>query len=806
MVATLFKLDSTGSIRNAARAGVALAALMAAPAFAQNAEATAAVAVSPVADLQEAQAANPDDIIVVARRRAENILTVPLSVSAFSEQQLIKAGAYDLAGIQGAVPNLNIVQGRGSASSANITIRGIGQPDALQTFDPAVGVYVDGVYMSRIQGAMFSMFDVAQVEVLRGPQGTLYGKNTIGGAINIISRKPGNDLVVNGSLAYGSYNQWLGNIYASVPLVQDKLAVGVAGTYNKRDGIVTDPLTGNKYNDINTGTGRIIVRATPNEKLEILLSGDYTHQDSSLTLGQNTAPICQNALFLPPAQTNAACVPPQGFFGNKVIAPAAGPWKRQASTDFHNGEGQEMTSWGLSGTINAELNDTLTLVSITAYRELHPDYYIDIDATTTQTGNVGVFVDQNQFSQEFQLKLASDKFDGVFGLYYLNEKLSSNQIAYADDVFSLFGTVPVTFQRTVYDDQDLKSYAGYGQLTWKASDRFSLTGGLRYTHETKQYYRTTTTTSSLGALNGTFTFPDSLYTAPILAGFDLNNIDQKSWDRWTPMLTATFTPAPNQMFYLTASEGFKSGGFNGRANSANDVIQIVDNKLALAVTFEPETAWNFEGGYKGSFEGGRVTIAASAFYTDYSNFQARVGDTDSSGFGTLPVINAGKMELYGFELESTFRLIPNLVLTGSLGYLHAAYTEFEDTRANGCNPTGANITCTPAFAPPITARLAADYIIPVGADGKVGIGADVREVGKQWLSVDNRNGLMEPGYTLINAYVRYDAKSWYVMGQVKNATDTYYKTDAQEFSSVSNIQTAYWGDPRTFLGTVGFRF
>ena len=798
--------------RNTLLGSVALLALAAVPALAQTmTEQTAepSKSPSPIADLAEDQAANPDEIVVIARRRAENILDVPISVSAFSEQQLINSGAYDLSGIQGAVPNLNIVQGRGSASSANITIRGIGQPDALQTFDPAVGVYVDGVYQSRIQGALFSMFDVQQVEVLRGPQGTLYGKNTIGGAINIITRKPGNEFVANASFAYGSYNQILANAYVAAPLVQDKLAVGIAGTFNKRDGTVTDVNTGEKYNDINTGTGRIIVRATPVETLEVLFSADYTRQDSSLTLGQNTTAICQLALGipgLPQPPVNSNCTPPNGFFGNRVIAKGAGKWDYKSATDFRNGEGQQMTSWGVSGTVNAELSDTLTLVSITAYRELKPEYYIDIDATTTETGNVKVFVDQNQFSQELQLKLDSSSFAGVFGLYYLNENVGSEQVAYADDVFSIYngfgGYIPVTFQRTVADNQELNSYAAYGQLTWKATEAFNITGGLRYTRETKQYFRTTTTTSSLAALNGTFTFPDSLVGNPLYEP----GIDTQSWSAWTPMVTATLEVAPQQMIYFTASNGFKSGGFNGRANSVADLIQVIDGKPQLAVTFEPESAWNFEGGYKAAFADGKVTLAASAFYMDYSNFQARVGERDAAGFGYLPVINAGAMQLYGFELESTIRLIPNLTLYGSLGYLNASYSEFDDTRANGCNPTGQRITCTPAFAPPITARLAADYTIPVADNSAVNFGADVRFVDKQYLSVDNRANLVEPGYTMLNAYVRYDAEHWYIMGQVKNATGAIYKTDAQEFSSVANIQTAYYGDPRTFLGTIGVRF
>jgi len=217
-------------------ASVALGAL-AAPAHAQD-----------TAPGEESASAN--DIVVVASKREERVIDVPIAITALGTAQLAKMGANDLSGVQGAVPNVNIVQGRGSASSANFFIRGIGQPDALQTFDPAVGVYVDGVYLSRIQGALLNLFDVQRVEVLRGPQGTLYGKNTIGGAVNIVSKKPDlQTLKGEASLTYGRFNEVTAKGYVSAPLITDKLAVSLAGLYDKRDGLVTDPLTGRKFND-----------------------------------------------------------------------------------------------------------------------------------------------------------------------------------------------------------------------------------------------------------------------------------------------------------------------------------------------------------------------------------------------------------------------------------------------------------------------------------------------------------------------------------------------------------------------------
>ncbi len=777
---------SLSPTRRALLAVLAATTAITTPAFAQDSAATSD------------DGSATDEIVVIARKREERLVDVPIAVSALSTAQLEKMGANDISGVQGAVPNVNIVQGRGSASSANFYIRGIGQPDALQTFDPAVGVYVDGVYLSRIQGALLNLYDVQRVEVLRGPQGTLYGKNTIGGAVNIVSRKPDlDDITGQASFTYGRFNETTGKGYVSVPLVPGSVALSLAALYDTRDGIVTDPATGKKYNDRDNLSGRAILRAQASDTVEILLSGDYTRQRNALTLGEATSGLIgfnYNATF-------TALTP-------FVISPATplGPYDYKASTSFTNGEGQKLDHWGVSGTINIELGDALTLTSITAYRKLRPDLYIDIDATTAQLGDVFVGIDQHQLSQELQLKLDAGPLKGVLGLYYLNEHVVSHQEAYANSYLRYVGT-PLNFLRTVDDEQDTKSYAAFGQLTYDLTDQFAVTAGLRYTHEKKDYFRTTTATTFSPTFNftiaSTYAFPTSL-PAPF------NALDGASYDAWTPSLTLSYKPTPDTLLYASGSRGFKSGGFNGRVNGVADVTQEVNGQSVIVPTFKPETVWTYELGAKGSFLNGAVMLSAAAFYSDYKDFQARVGggNTGISG-GSFPVINAGKLRIQGFEFEAAIKPADPLTLTASVGYLDSQYKEFADGRrapAFSCNPTGTEVVCKPAFSPPLTLRLGADYRVAVGDSASLSLGGDIRFVDKHYLSVDNRPGLTENGYWLGNLYAQVDFDKFYLRGVIKNVGNTLYRTDGQEFSSVGNIQTVYYGDPRSWNATVGVRF
>ena len=769
---------------------IASASLFALPATAQ----TVTAADPQGADPQVAEETQ-NDVIVVARKREERLVDVPIAVTAISAESLAKLQAVDLGGIQGAVPNVNLVQGRGSSSNANIFIRGVGQPDALQTFDPAVGIYADGVYFSRIQGALFNLFDVDHVEVLRGPQGTLYGKNTIGGAVNVVSRKPDPTTAkVLANFTYGSYDQLLGNAYVSVPIVEGKVALSIAGVYDKRDGTVVDPLTGRRYNDRNTQAGRIILRATPTDRLEMIASADYTRQRTQPTLGYATAPI-------------------RGLLGFPVIKPAYpyGPYNYRASTSLRPGQGQELDHFGFALTLNYELSDAFTISSITSARKLRPNFFIDFDATEQQVADAFVGVVQKQFSQELQLKYDSGALNGVFGVYFLNEAVKSNQVSYDDNLVYLAPAgPPVTFVRFINDDQNTKSYAAFGQLTYDLTERFSVTGGLRYTKEDKRYNRFTSVRSSFAALNSSFAFPGGL-----AAPFNADNT--VSFDAWTPSATLSFKLTRDTLLYASAARGFKSGGFNGRVNSAADVTQIVNGVATIVPFFRPETVWTYEAGAKGNFLNGRVQLAADVFYSDYRDFQARVGGgtTTLAANGSFPVLNAGKLRNWGIEAEMTVKPTRAWTIRGTFGYLNSKYLRFDDGRrtapagsdAFSCNPTGRQIVCEPAFSPPISASLATDYAIPVG-ESSLTLGGDVRFVDEQYLSVDNRENLKEKGYGLLNAFVQYDAPGgkFYLRGGVKNLTKQIYLTDAQEFSSIGNIQTAYYGDPRTWTGTVGIRF
>ncbi len=719
------------------------------------------------------------DIVVVARKREERLVDVPISITAISQETIQKLGATDMSAMQGAIPNVNLVQGRGSTSSANFFIRGIGQPDALQTFDPAVGIYVDGVYMSRIQGGLMNLGDVERVEVLRGPQGSLYGKNTIGGAVNIISRKPDmSNLIASGNMTYGSYNQIVASGYVSAPLATDKAALSLAAQYDKRDGIVTDPVTGRKYNDRDSWSTRAILALEPIETVRIRISGDYTKQRNALTLGYATAPLIS------------------GFGAALSPAEPLGPYAYNARTSFTGNEGQKLDHWGVSGNVELDVTDNVTLASITAYRWLKPQFYVDIDATQLELGDVFVGVRQHQFSQELQLKYDSGSLKGVFGLYYLNESIRSHQEAYADNLFA-----PFTFTRFIDDRQSTKSYAAFGQLTYDLSEKLSLTAGLRYTKDDKSYNRTTVTSSTAASLNGlTFTFPTSL-PAPY------NTQNTASFDAWTPMATLSYKPGADSMLYLSASRGFKSGGFNGRANGLADLTFVVGGTPTIVTRFAPEKVWTYEAGAKANLADGKVRLSGAAFWSDYRDFQARVGGGSA---GAFPVLNAGKLQMSGFEFDAVVRPVQALTLSTSLGYLNAKYKEFNDGRrapSFSCNPTGLAVICKPAFAPPITLRVAADYRMPIGDVAALTFGGEARFVDKHWLSVDNRPGLKEDGYWLTNAYIQADlSRNFYLRGAVKNLGKALYKADGQEFSNVGNIQTVYYGDPRTWNLTAGFRF
>jgi iron complex outermembrane receptor protein len=748
------------TIRSVQACAAAAAALCAVPAvLAQEAPAARAAA-----------AGGLEEITVTARRREEALQEVPIAVSVFSSDELQKLQATDLGGLQGAVPNLNLVQGRGSATSANVYIRGIGQPDALQTFDPAVGIYLDDIFISRIQGALFSLYDIERVEVLRGPQGTLYGKNTIAGAIRLISRKPPDALSGNFEVGYGEYSRMDAKAYLGGP-VTDTIGASIAAMYSTRDGIVEDVTTGREYNDIDTTAARGIFNFEPSDTVEVSLALDYTRQRNALNLGRAEAPLIQ---------VNLAG-------GVKVLQPApTGDWQFESRTSFTGDEGQELDHGGVALTVGWDMSDAWRFKSITGYRDLDVDNYVDIDASKWELGDVFVGVDQDQLTQEFQFLFDDGgRLNAVFGLYYLNESITSHQEAYADDFLTL-GALPLTFLRTIDDDLDTDSYAAFGQASWQFTDQISATVGLRYTYESKDYFRTTSTFSNLPALNGTFEYPDD-----------------ESWDALTPSFGLDYQLTGDSLLYFSAGRGFKSGGFNGRANTPGETG-----------AYDPEYVWTYEVGSKNTLADGRLRLNGAVFYSDYTDFQARVSEVVNPDAPiptfSFPVLNAAALDIWGAEVEMVWVPVDGLTLQGQLGYLNADYAEFTDTvRGPDGKPVERDRSDDePPFAPEWTARMGVSYEFGLDDYGWLTLGADVSYRTKSWLSVDNRDVLTQDDFALMNVLASWQSQSrtWRASAGIRNLTDEVYKTDAQEFSSVGNIQTAYYGDPRTWQLTVGYSF
>jgi len=713
------------------------------------------------------QATQLDEVTVTARRRTESIQDVPVAVSAFGEEQIKDLQASTVEGLQGAVPNMNIAQGRGSANSVNVFIRGIGQPDALQTFDPGVGMYVDDVYYSRINGALFSLFDIQQLEVLRGPQGTLYGKNSTGGAIKLTTKNPFDNEGGAVEVTAGDYGRLEGRFYVSGKL-SDTVAGSIAGAKITNDGYVKDAVTGKRYNDDDTEALRMKLAFNPTDNFSAVLSLDTTKQDAALTLGRPMAPLLQTSLA------------PAGVI---VLQPGeTGEWNRRAQTSFQNGEGQYLKHSGASLAMDWEINEQFTLKSISSYRKLKTKSYIDIDASEYELGDVLVALDQNQKSQEFQLHYDNgSNLHATFGAYYMKENVPSYQEAYADDLFSFLGA-KVPFLRTIDDDLTTTSTAAFAHVNWEFVPTWTVAAGVRWTKDKKDYDRSTSTFwgAPFASLNGTVAF------------------DAKaSWTAVTPSISLQKEFSDNLMGYVSANRGFKSGGFNGRANTVYDTEHA---------KFDPEYVWTYELGLKGSSADHRLRGTATAFYSNYSDFQARV----SQDVGTFPVLNAAKLNIKGIELEGSALLGESTTLSAQLGWMDAKYDSFEDFRLDpsyaGYDPT-VNHDHVP-FSPDVTARVALQHVFSLGDNGSLTFGGDVSYRSDTWLSVDNRKVLSQDAYTLLGAYGVWDSSqlTWQVRAGVRNLTDKQYKTEGQEFASVGNIQTAYYGLPRNWYVSLRYNF
>lgn len=625
-----------------------------------------------------------EEVTVTARKREESLQDAPLAVSAFTGEALEYRGIVNLSQVAEITPNLTFQNNPsfgGASNAAAIYLRGVGQKEFLPTTDPGVGIYIDGVYVARSVGAILDLIDVEQVEVLRGPQGTLFGRNTIGGAISLTTRKPHETLSGSMDIKFGTDNRQDIKGTINLPLSDTLYSSLSLATFNQ-DGYLKRE-DGVELGDDETLTGRIALRWLASENLDINFTADYTEDKES-------GPAMTLIGIAPGTLPSATPAPPIATIYNVgATLRAGGPAVPCAvggittpglpavpdcydnsfvqGNDYNAGTApafSESELWSTNLNIEWDLNESLTLKSITAFRSLDSQFARDGDHSPFTVSQFFDDLEQDQFSQEFQL--LGDTFDGrlkwVLGAYYFEE--DGNNVNLLDFAISNFRSG---------GKFDTESTALFAQGTWDINDKLSLTLGLRYTDETKSFLPDQIIFNN--PFEGT---GDPNLDAPFLAaGSRILPLLEKETDiqETNPMLNLAYQWNNSLMTYATYSEGFKSGGFTQRVFPpivAPFTAPAGTPDIDLIPTFEPEFVKVYELGAKYRSNEGRLTVNAAIFQTTYDDMQIQVFTS------VAPVTrNAGSATIEGAELE--IQAIPGngWLLDFSLGLLDASYDDID---------------------------------------------------------------------------------------------------------------------------------
>lgn len=598
-------------------------------------------------------------IVVTARRRNELLLNVPVAVTAYSGEQLDRRGALDIADIAKTTPDVTLKASRGTNSTLTAFIRGVGQQDPVAGFEQGVGLYLDDVYLNRPQAALLDIYDVERIEVLRGPQGTLYGRNTIGGAIKYVTRRiPTDGPHASFRVNAGTHGQLDAIASVSAPLTS-QLRVGAAVARLSNTGFGKNLTTGQDNYNKNIWAVRGTIELEPSPDVFFRLTGDYTWDNSNTRGGHRLIPnLC----------TTAACNANFPLLSNVFDSQGALIDPKQ-----------RIRAGGISLSGEIGVADGLKLRTITAYREDWTHTPIDFDALPYVDVDVPAKYKNHQFSQEFQLVLDKGPLQGVAGFYYLSAK------AFDEFDVRLYTTLPAILPglaATTLGDVGTNTWAGFADLTYNFSPEFSLSLGGRFTDD-KRHARVFRQNDILGGqpgLGGSNGFGVGIPIATTS-----NFIGTRTDKAFTPRASLTWKPNKDNTVYISYSRGFKGGGFDPRGLSTQPADQSYQS-IYNFMTFKPEKVDSYEAGWKASVFDHRLQFATAVFDAEYKDVQVPgSAGCISGGVPTFCGIttNAGGARFRGVELETNLRAGENIAtpgdrftVSGSLGYLDAKYTKF----------------------------------------------------------------------------------------------------------------------------------
>ncbi len=754
-----------------------------------------------------------EEITVTSRRRAERLQDTPIAVSAFSASDLAARSLSSITDISGFVPNVDITSGQISGGGANsqLTIRGIGQGDFLVTTDPGVGTYVDGVYFARSMGGVMDLLDLERIEVLRGPQGTLYGKNTIGGAINLISMAPSDTFGGKGEITLGRFNRMDFRGSVNIPLIEDKLFTRISFSSRNRDGygkrVAPDPLQQmnidrSKFgatlntNEIDTGNEnadmvRGVVRWVASEEVEVTFAADYSRERENSMVVNLVAVDPADGPFLGLYNLVGSLT---GLYDPVTLVVPDDPFTATGTGPSVN----DADVYGGSLTVDWDAGD-IQVKSITAYRELQVDFGTDGDFTNLPLNEPFNRVTQNQFSQELQFSGSNfdDQFNWVAGLYYFNEKaIDRNTVNFTSGLFDGLEALPgpidgsplsaptaaggpgnpinalLDINLDIFNEITNNSYAAFFQGSFSLTDDLSITAGLRYTYEKKKYF-----------------LEHRRINANVFTGGSPRTVEN-SWKELTPKLGIEYKAGEDVLLYGSYSRGFKSGGFNGRP--------ILEDELT---SFDPEYVDAFEVGMKSDLFDKRLRANLAGFYYLYKDMQLNAITAADNGNLVVSIDNAGKSKIMGIELELQARPAEGLDLFFNVGYTDAEYTDIG---------TATSITLDNEFikTPKWNLSGSVQYSIPLDNDASVTVRGDWTYQSKVYNNVQNHEAIAQKAYSLFNARITYmpPDEVWELALFGTNLTNETYLINGGGVAGSLGYFFGMYGQPREWGVSLSYHF
>lgn len=729
----------------------------------------------PAACIPPADAQVIEEIVVTASLRQESLQDVPMAISAFTGASLEDAGVMNYLDITRIAPNFSFTKLTG-VGFATPTLRGVGATGTAESAistAPPIGVYIDGVYMGSVVANLFDVIDVERVEVLRGPQGTLYGRNTLAGVVNIISKKPTNDFTARTKVGYGNYGRLEARGAVSGPIVEDILLARFGATYIERDGYVKNTFSNPNpaFNEsdadpepLKSVTLRGMLDWYATDTVSLSFAADYSHVESTFIGYQ----VEDGALF--------------PFYGLGDYTGEDGI-RRGAYNEFNH---EETTNYGASLTGEFLINDAMRLVSITGYRDsrfLSPHY--DLDATPFSVYSQYIEVKEDNLSQEFRLHYDTPRASFIAGIYYYESKKQQDIVDDFGGYLRQAGGSALLLRRDLGIGR-VDSWAGFGNVDWHVTDKFTASFGARYTDSRRRFERRFRRHEDGGQFYDGSVAHDDVPPSYITAYDPAYPVfGRRSFNKLTPRVALKYAFTDDLMGYVSYSEGYRDGGFETRGTTDTE-------------GFDAETLTAYETGLKTTVFDGRLQLNLAAYYYKYDDQQVEQSRLLPEGGLIISVENAAASNAYGFEAEFVAKPTDALTISGNLGLQRTEFDTFTAIDPSTLLPIDYAGNEFP-LAPKLSSLLAIEYAWPLPSLGELRVRGEWAHRDGAWQTFQNDPLLRVEKHNLFNANASLLLNdNWRLSIWGRNLADEQYVSRAADFRPFFGYIARQYGEPRTF--------